>query len=234
MSTTLIDNGCRRHNRNGTITGKAFSRLRRSFGSSWRSARGSLWWCSPRLGRHQPRNQEPQSRDYKLEVDQCSPEVLNRTMAHVVSLGFTGAVACFSHQGASCISTVPWLRVQVPSGDEAPGMACIHEPSSSCSAWCYLRKATFVWPYVHAVSGLHGHGVDELRASVSLVASDYAARKQSVKRTWPSKAGFSADAFSAHPCIVSLCCNTRVACKGRERLAMHSSGLSGGYLGTDW
>ena len=43
------------------------------------------------------------------------------------------------------------------------------------------RKATFIWPYVHAVSGLHGHGVDELRASVSLVASDYAARKQSKK-----------------------------------------------------
>ncbi|CAE7463408.1 engB, partial [Symbiodinium necroappetens] len=59
------------------------------------------------------------------KVDQCSPEVLNRTMAHVVSL-------------------------------------------------LEMKKATFIWPYVHAVSGLHGHGVDELRASVSLVASDYA------------------------------------------------------------
>ncbi|CAE7509236.1 engB [Symbiodinium natans] len=67
------------------------------------------------------------------KVDQCSPEVLNRTMAHVVSL-------------------------------------------------LEMKKATFVWPYVHAVSGLHGHGVDELRASVSLVASDYVARKQSKKR----------------------------------------------------
>ncbi|OLQ04924.1 Pyruvate, phosphate dikinase [Symbiodinium microadriaticum] len=67
------------------------------------------------------------------KVDQCSPEVLNRTMAHVVSL-------------------------------------------------LEMKKATFIWPYVHAVSGLHGHGVDELRASVSLVASDYAARKQSKKK----------------------------------------------------
>eukprot|EP00439_Symbiodinium_sp_Y106_P064704 s574_g10.t1 len=66
------------------------------------------------------------------KVDQCSPEMLNRTMAHVVSL-------------------------------------------------LEMKKATFIWPYVHAVSGLHGHGVDELRASVSLVASDYAARKQSKK-----------------------------------------------------
>lgn len=30
-----------------------------------------------------------------------------------------------------------------------------------------------VWPYVHAVSGLHGHGVAELRASLSAVASDF-------------------------------------------------------------
>lgn len=30
-----------------------------------------------------------------------------------------------------------------------------------------------IWPYVHAVSGLHGHGIDELRASLSAVASDH-------------------------------------------------------------
>mmetsp|Transcript_25816 Transcript_25816/g.74640 ORF Transcript_25816/g.74640 Transcript_25816/m.74640 type:complete len:261 (-) Transcript_25816:22-804(-) len=33
-----------------------------------------------------------------------------------------------------------------------------------------------VWPYVHAVSGLHGHGLDELRASLSAVASDASGR----------------------------------------------------------
>ncbi|CAE7356810.1 engB [Symbiodinium pilosum] len=66
------------------------------------------------------------------KVDQCSPEVLNRTMAHVVSL-------------------------------------------------LEMKKATYIWPYVHAVSGLYGHGVDELRASVSLVAADYVARKQAKK-----------------------------------------------------
>merc|ERR1712216_75879 len=33
---------------------------------------------------------------------------------------------------------------------------------------------THVWPYVHAVSGLHGLGVDDLRASLSAVASDFA------------------------------------------------------------
>lgn len=36
---------------------------------------------------------------------------------------------------------------------------------------------------VHAVSGLHGHGVEELRASLAAVASDYvAARKPQVQR----------------------------------------------------
>lgn len=30
----------------------------------------------------------------------------------------------------------------------------------------------YVWPYVHAVSGLHGHGMRELRASLSAIASD--------------------------------------------------------------
>mmetsp|Transcript_26562 Transcript_26562/g.39551 ORF Transcript_26562/g.39551 Transcript_26562/m.39551 type:complete len:250 (+) Transcript_26562:1-750(+) len=30
----------------------------------------------------------------------------------------------------------------------------------------------FVWPYVHAVSGMHGHGVEELRSSLSVVAWD--------------------------------------------------------------
>jgi len=36
---------------------------------------------------------------------------------------------------------------------------------------------TYLWPYVHAVSGLHGHGVAELRTSVSAVASDDAGRR---------------------------------------------------------
>eukprot|EP00927_Polykrikos_kofoidii_P022721 TRINITY_DN21132_c0_g1_i1.p1 TRINITY_DN21132_c0_g1~~TRINITY_DN21132_c0_g1_i1.p1 ORF type:complete len:294 (+),score=43.85 TRINITY_DN21132_c0_g1_i1:24-884(+) len=30
-----------------------------------------------------------------------------------------------------------------------------------------------VWPYVHAVSGLYGHGVEELKASLSAIASDF-------------------------------------------------------------
>merc|ERR1712186_122176 len=35
---------------------------------------------------------------------------------------------------------------------------------------------TNVWPYIHAVSGLHGHGINELRASVSAIASDFEQR----------------------------------------------------------
>ncbi|CAK9108133.1 unnamed protein product [Durusdinium trenchii] len=62
------------------------------------------------------------------KADQCTPDMLNRTMAHVVSF----------------LETMP---------------------------------SSYVWPYVHAVSGLEGHGVDFLRASVSMVASDYLARK---------------------------------------------------------
>lgn len=38
----------------------------------------------------------------------------------------------------------------------------------------------YLWPYVHAVSGLAGHGMTELRASLSTVASDF--EKRRVKR----------------------------------------------------
>lgn len=58
------------------------------------------------------------------KADQCTPEMLNRSMAHVISLA---------------------ERL---------------EPS-------------LVWPYVHAVSGLHGHGVTELRAALAAVAADF-------------------------------------------------------------
>eukprot|EP00913_Durusdinium_trenchii_P015936 g14975.t1 len=57
------------------------------------------------------------------KADQCTPDMLNRTMAHVVSF----------------LETMP---------------------------------SSYVWPYVHAVSGLEGHGVDFLRASVSLLTLD--------------------------------------------------------------
>lgn len=70
------------------------------------------------------------------KADQCTPDILNRSMAHVVS-------------------------------------------------HLEMMPSTYVWPYVHAVSGLRGHGVDELRASVSMVASDFItarARKESFAR----------------------------------------------------
>eukprot|EP00971_Amphidinium_carterae_P258995 5140000-Amphidinium_carterae.2 len=41
-----------------------------------------------------------------------------------------------------------------------------------------LMKEECTWPYVHAVSGLHGHGITELRAALSAIASDYQARQR--------------------------------------------------------
>ncbi|CAJ1366177.1 unnamed protein product [Effrenium voratum] len=63
------------------------------------------------------------------KADQCTPEMLNRSMAHVVSL-------------------------------------------------LEMMQSSYVWPYVHAVSGLHGHGVKELRASISMIASDFVTRQK--------------------------------------------------------
>lgn len=41
---------------------------------------------------------------------------------------------------------------------------------------------TLIWPYVHAVSGLHGHGVQELRTSLSAIASDFEATRRQRQR----------------------------------------------------
>lgn len=59
---------------------------------------------------------------HRGEADQCRPDALNHTMAHVLSL-------------------------------------------------LEMMPSTYVWPYVHAVSGLYGHGIGELRASISQVAA---------------------------------------------------------------
>merc|ERR1712176_1538122 len=40
---------------------------------------------------------------------------------------------------------------------------------------------TKLWPYIHAVSGLHGHGIIELRASLSAIASDFEQRSSSTR-----------------------------------------------------
>jgi len=57
------------------------------------------------------------------KIDTVSPEQLNRSMAHIISL-------------------------------------------------MERLDSTYVWPYVHAVSGLRGHGIAELRTSISAVALD--------------------------------------------------------------
>lgn len=51
---------------------------------------------------------------------------------------------------------------------------------------------TYVWPYVHAVSGLYGHGVAELRASVTAVASDAERRRPSRRPAGIGQAGAGA------------------------------------------
>lgn len=75
-----------------------------------------------------------QSKNQQLQVvltkaDKVTPDGLNRTMAHVISL------------------------LQEFDDDH-------------------------LWPYVHAVSGLHGHGIDELRCSIGAIASDYASQQK--------------------------------------------------------
>merc|ERR1712106_1086904 len=35
-----------------------------------------------------------------------------------------------------------------------------------------------IWPYVHAVSGQHGHGIAELRCSLASIASDFDAQRK--------------------------------------------------------
>lgn len=41
---------------------------------------------------------------------------------------------------------------------------------------------TLIWPYVHAVSGLRGHGVQELRTSLSAIVSDFEATRRQRQR----------------------------------------------------
>jgi len=40
--------------------------------------------------------------------------------------------------------------------------------------------STCVWPYIHAVSGLYGHGIQELRVSLSAIASDFQKKNRKV------------------------------------------------------
>lgn len=63
------------------------------------------------------------------------------------------------------------LMVVVTKIDQVPPEGLNHTMAHLVSLLQGLDEA-FIWPYVHAVSGLHGHGVDELRTSVSAIALD--------------------------------------------------------------
>eukprot|EP00928_Gymnodinium_smaydae_P091989 TRINITY_DN75766_c0_g1_i1.p1 TRINITY_DN75766_c0_g1~~TRINITY_DN75766_c0_g1_i1.p1 ORF type:complete len:281 (-),score=10.31 TRINITY_DN75766_c0_g1_i1:170-1012(-) len=48
----------------------------------------------------------------------------------------------------------------------------LHDCMAQTVALLQQLDPTHLWPYVHAVSALHGHGVHELRMSLSAIASD--------------------------------------------------------------